>query len=270
MFRNDQGNLVTSMIINPNALDGEIYDYKKYNWALDDILTVLKITNYRIIRADFRLDSIDKDFFHKFWKIHSYLLSGLAMAYGVDNDYLTKRLKTRQNISLSVKSQTFQCEFYDKAVESKGKDIVTARLEERSISKGSIDDIRTEFGSVWKIRWRDALNNLYAVTEYYNQILIDEYRDKVIGKGLKRNEFLSANADRFFTKNQLVRFLYAVGDIENPENAANNFINRYRDKCDIELYSLADCRHVVSEIMRATCDFFDAQNISKMIQNEAV
>lgn len=267
--RNKQEELYSLLKINPNALMGDVWTYQEYQDAMQEILSVLNVTDYRITRTDLRLDSLQDGFFRQYWKIHRYLLSGLAKAYGASNKYRTEKLDSDKKISLSVKTRGFEIEFYDKQDETNGTDIVTARLEERSKVRGNatLTDLRQEFNENWQNRWQNALDNLYYVRRDYNEMMLEEFKSQVISQRLKVNEFLLCNADKFFTRNQLIQFLYATDHIENPEYVANNFKRRYADKCDIEFYSMADCRYVVNEIKRATSCFFDNENVSDVTQN---
>lgn len=271
MKHDKQGNIYSSIKINPNSAQGDIWNYGECRQTVDDIIRSLNLQEYRLIRADMRLDSIQNDFFIQYWKVHRYLLSGLARAYNVRNKYLTKEMDTDKKISLSIKTTAFEVEFYDKIAESHGSDIVTARFEERTKTRGSanLDDIQAEFTRNWKIRWNEAIKNLYQVTEDYNCAMIPEWFDKVVENGLKENEFLAANADKFFTRDQMIRFLCAVGH-HNPVVKADNFKSGYARKCDIEYFSDNDCRQIVKEIMRATGEFFSGQIGLKVTQNEAI
>ena len=271
MKHDKQGNIYSSIKINPNSAQGDIWDYGECRQTVDAIMQLLNLQEYRLIRADMRLDSIRDDFISQYWKVHRYLLSGLARAYNVRNKYLTKEMDTDKKISLSIKTTGFEVEFYDKVAESHGSDIVTARFEERTKTRGSasLDDIQSEFTTNWKIRWNEAVKHLYQVTEDYNRAMIPEWFDKVVSNGLKENEFLASNADMFFTRDQMIRFLLAVGH-HSPAEKADNFKSGYSKKCDLEYYSLNDCKQIVKEIMRATGEFFDAQIGLKVTQNEAV
>lgn len=264
--------LRTHITINPNALNGDIWSFSEYEKSMQEIINRIGISEYRVSRADLRLDSLRPDFFKNYWKLHRYLISALALEYGVRNRYKTEDLISDDKLSLSVKGRGFQIEFYDKRAETNGADIVMARLEERSLARGdaSLSDLTFEFGDAWKERWRAALEKLDYVQKVYNAYMHKQYRDKVLDHRMKVNEFLLINAENFFTRDQMVQFLTEVGNVGNPQKVADNFRNRYKDKCNLEFFSKADCKHAVDEINRATDAFLNGKNTSEMRYSEAV
>ena len=264
--------LNTHIKINPNAMNGDLFSFGEYERSIQEIISKLDIHEYRLSRADLRLDSLQEGFFQNFWKLHRYLISGLALEYGVRNRYKTEDLISDDKLSLSVKGRGFQIEFYDKQAETNGSDIVMARLEERSLARGeaSLSDLAFEFGEAWKERWRAALQKLDYVQKVYNTYMHRHYREKVLAHGMKVNEFLLLNAENFFTRGQMVQFLTEVGNVDNPQRVVKNFKDRYSDKCNLEFYSKADCKHAVDEINRATDAFLSGENTSEMRHNEAV
>ena len=272
MRHNKKGELYSLLVINPNVLNGDIFNYSDYQTATGQILSELKVSDYQITRTDLRLDSLQKNFYQDYWKIHRFLLSGLALAYSITNKYRTEKLDSNKKISLSVKTSGFQVEFYDKLDEMNGSGFVTARFEERSRVRGNatLTDLQTEFGNNWKTRWQRALDKLDYVQKHYNALMKPEYREKVLAHGMKVNEFLMLHAEDFFTRHQLIEFLYEVGNIENPEALADNFKRRYKNKCDLECYTMSDCQYVVNEINRAADSFLNNEIMSKMTQIQVV
>ena len=267
-----ENDLNTHIKINPNTLNGDLLSFGEYERSMQEIINRLEITEYRLSRADLRLDSLQEGFFQNYWKLHRYLISGLALEYGVRNRYKTEDLISDDKLSLSVKGRGFQIEFYDKQAETNGSDIVMARLEERSLARGdsSLSDLAFEFGEAWKRRWNAALDKLDYVQKVYNAYMHKQYRDKVLDHRMKVNEFLLINAENFYTRDQMVQFLTEVGNVGNPQKVADNFRNRYKDKCNLEFFSKADCKHAVDEINRATDAFLNGENTSKMRYSEAV
>ena len=264
--------LNTHIKINPNAMNGDLFSFGEYERSMQEIINRLEITEYRLSRADLRLDSLQEGFFQNYWKLHRYLISGLALEYGVRNRYKTEDLISDDKLSLSVKGRGFQIEFYDKRAETNGADIVMARLEERSLARGdaSLSDLTFEFGDAWKERWRAALEKLDYVQKVYNAYMHKQYRDKVLDHRMKVNEFLLINDENFYTRDQMVQFLTEVGNVDNPQKVAGNFKDRYSKKCNLEFFSKADCTRAVDEINRATDAFLNGKNTTKMRYSEAV
>lgn len=264
--------LNTHIKINPNAMNGDLFSFGEYERSMQEIINRLEITEYRLSRADLRLDSLQEGFFQDYWKLHRYLISALALEYGVRNRYKTEDLISDDKLSLSVKGRGFEIEFYDKRAEMHGKGIVMARLEERSLARGeaSLSDLAFEFGEAWKERWNAALQKLDYVQKVYNTYMHRHYREKVLAHGLKVNEFLLINAENFFTRDQMIQFLTEVGNIDNPQKVAGNFKDRYSKKCNLEFFSKADCKHAIDEINRATDAFLNGENASIMRYSEAV
>ena len=267
-----ENDLNTHIKINPNAMNGDLFSFGEYERSMQEIINRLEITEYRLSRADLRLDSLQEGFYEEYWKLHRYLISALALEYGIRNRWKSEDLISDDKLSLAIKGRGFQVECYDKQAEMNGKGIVMARLEERSLARGeaSLSDLTMEFGEAWKERWNAALKKLDYTQKVYNAYMHKHYSNKVLAHGLKVNEFLLINAENFFTRDQMIQFLTEVGNVENPQKVAGNFKDRYSKKCNLEFFSQADCKHAVDEINRATDAFLNGENASKMRYSEAV
>ena len=104
----------TSCKINVNRLYGDIYEYSEFRTALDTIIVNAGIKEYQISRVDVRLDSYDKEDYKKYAKLNRLLLSLLGTAYITPSNYKSTDLFTNQQLSLSVRNDYFQAEYYDK------------------------------------------------------------------------------------------------------------------------------------------------------------
>ena len=263
--RHEKNGPVTTSIINPNVLLGDIYSFSECYTAMQTILAGAGIDEYSVIRADMRFDSYDLEHYREFSKLNRYLISALAVTYNVQNCYRSVNLFSQKQVSIAIKNRYFEVENYDKAAESHGKDPAASRFEIRS-KFFCEQDLRKEFTENWKKRFDKAMKHLDEVHGAYNDALEDLYRDGLASRSVRfrsMTDFLIQWQDCIFCKKQLIEFLQRFPDkIKNPVTYAENFKKRYR----IEYFSEKDVRYAVSEIMRATGTFFDAQKVHEEVQ----
>ena len=237
---------------------GDIFNYSNFTVALDTVLLGAGIEEYRIIRADFRLDSYDSDHYRAFAKLNKYLISMLAVCYPSVNTYISYNLFTQKQLSCAVKNRDFEAEHYDKDAESNGTDLAKSRLEERSKARPNTSiDIPSEFLDHWAIRWQKAFECLEQVGERYNSELLEIYRT---GKNAypvqwrSLTDFLLRYSDCIFTRKQLISLLSQIPEIgpEKAKTRAENFKKRF----GCEFFSKSDVQYAIREIQRATEEFF--------------
>lgn len=118
--------------INANKLVGDLFSYDEFKTAFDTILGGAGIESYSLSRFDMRFDSFDPEHYRDYAKLNRYLISALAVTYNVQNCYDSRNLFSQKQVSVAIKNKRFECENYDKAAESGGRDPAYARLELRS------------------------------------------------------------------------------------------------------------------------------------------
>lgn len=247
----------TTSIINPNKLCGDVFKYSEFETVLDTILAGAGIGDYNIIRADLRLDSYDEKHYKDYAKLNRYLISALAVTYKVRNCYKTNGLFSQRQLSVAIKNKYFECENYDKAAESDGKDIATSRLEERS-KAWTDNDLKKEFTEKWFNRWDKAIKNLDEVQKRYNDELEKIYKEDKNAyprRFMSLREFLMQYQDCIFCKKQMIDLLdrIADGEIKDSKSYAEN----YKKKYGIEYFSKKDIERAIDEVKRATIEFFE-------------
>lgn len=130
--RKTERGMQTTCFLNLHLIDGEIYSYLQFKEKLDMVLRFLGISEYKVIRVDFRFDSFESGHYQKYAKLNRYLISMLACAYSVKNKYRTSDLFSQKQLTVAIKNKYFECENYDKQKESDGKSETDGRLELRS------------------------------------------------------------------------------------------------------------------------------------------
>lgn len=250
-----KSNRSSTSIINPNKLTGELFKYSEFETALETILAGAGIVDYKIVRADLRLDSYDEEHYREYAKLNRYLISSLAVTYTVKNCYCTTDLFSQEQLSVAIKNKYFECENYDKKAESRGLDMAASRFEERSKAMMN-NDLYREFTERWFERWDKAIQNLEQVQVRYNDELVriwNENEEAEQKRFITITEFLLRYQDCIFTRRQMVELLSRLPGIRNPENTAKYIKQKYK----IEFFSQADVRYAIGEIKRATMEFFD-------------
>lgn len=248
--------ITTRTILNLNKIDGDIFNYADFRKALDDVIADAGIQEYSISRADFRLDSYDKEHYQMFSKLNKYLISMLAVTYSVKNAYKTEDLFSQKLRSIAIKNKYFEIENYDKEAESHGLDMACSRLEERT--KSFSDDLKREFTKRWFDRWDKAIKNKDKVEKRYNDELEKIYKEKKDAFPVQfrsLTDFLIQYQNCIFSKRQMIDLLSRfdeVGAAKAPTRAKN-----HKQKYGIEYFSEQDIKRAVEEIKRATLEFFD-------------
>lgn len=257
--QNKNGMPVTTSIINPNKLHGDVFTYSEFETVFDTILAGAGIGDYKIIRADLRLDSYDETHYRQYAKLNKYLISLLAVTYKVKNCYKTINLFSQEQLSVAIKNRYFEIENYDKDAESEGMDAAKSRLEERSKAWSEKDkDLRREFTFRWFRRWDKALNNTNAVHTVYNDELERIYNEGKQAYPVRfrsLTDFLLQYQDCIFCKAQMIDLLSRFDEV-GPEKARTRAEN-HKKRYGIEYFSKRDLQRAVDEIKRATLEFFD-------------
>ncbi len=270
---NQDGTIATSKI-NPNKLDGDIFSFNDFKKVFTTILEESGIREYRMTRADLRLDNYDKEHYLAFAKLNKYILSALALTYSVKNRYKTVELISENQLSIAIKNDYFEVENYDRAAKSEITGNITepaqARFEERTTAKQwrklnegidffesdwNFQLLKQEFTSGWETRWQKARENLKLVQEVYNEELVKKYhkgKNSYPVQFRTLTDFLIRYQESIFTSMQMVDLLKRLG-IENAEDRAKY----HKKKYGIEYFSQADVDFAIKEIKRATKTYFE-------------
>ena len=249
---NLDGTKTTSMIINPNRLHGDIYNYPDFQTTLETIMKSCGVPEYKITRADLRLDSFESEDYKRFAKLNKYLISAFAVTYRVRNSYKTTNLFTNQLLSIAVKNERWEIENYDKDYESEGRDAAKSRLELRS-KRLDDNDLSKEFCKKWDQRWNEVLKHLDDVQEKYNNELLNMYVNNRKDY-YNLSAFLMQYQDCIFARKQLINLLSQIPEIgaEKAERKADN----HKRNHPLEFFSQNDVKKAISEIKRATLEYF--------------
>lgn len=273
--RKNHGKIEAISIINPNKLLEDCFSFTEFEQSFSSILEEVGVTDYNLMRVDFRMDSYESEHYKAYAKLHKYLLSCLAVIYKVRNVYKTENLFSNQLLSMAVKNDYLQCECYNREEKSKltenHVEKAKSRLEERTVSKSwrlieskkienksesNLEDINREFVTEWYKRWQKAVatDNLKEVWSKYNCELARIYQEDNAAHPVRfrsLTDFLIQYQDCIFCHRQLVNLLELIG-VDNPESRARNHKKRY----GIEYFSRSDLKKAVEEIKRATEKFF--------------
>ena len=253
---NSSAGQVTTAIINPNKMVGDLYSYDEFQIAMDTILGGMGINEYKLIRVDMRFDNYDPKHYQDYAKLNRYLLSMLAAKYKVRNTYRSVNLFSEKQLSVAIKSRYMEVENYDKLAESGGTDAATSRLETRS-KEWRGQSIPEEFMENWFTRWDKATekSNIEKVHQKYNDELEKIYK---AGKNAKPvqfrslTDFLIQYQNCIFCRAQMIDLLSRFDEVKNPARRADNHKNKY----GIEYFSYSDVQAAVEEIKRATLNYY--------------
>lgn len=280
----NQDNTRSTTTINLNKINGDLLSFKDFKEKFEVFRTSIGMENYRFQRADFRLDSYDKEHYQAFSKLNKYLISAVALTYNVKNCYKTDNLFSHKQLSIAIKNDYFQLENYDRNAKSllteNHQETAQSRLEERTVSKefrrlysddhcrDGMEILKEEFTINWFNRWDKALENLDAVGNRYNDELeriYREYKDAYPVRFRSTTEFVMQYQDSIFSQKQLINLLKRLGVASTKERAKS-----YKKRYGIEYISKKDAKTAVEEIKRATLDYFKGGTDVPFLQNDAV
>lgn len=274
--KNRNGSVSTS-IINPNKLVGDIFTYSEFETVFNTILAGAGIRDYNIIRADMRFDNYEPEHYRQYAKLNRYLISMLAVTYKTKNNYKTNDLFSQRQLSVAIKNDYFEIENYDREAKSKitenHQEPAKARLEERTVSRcwrniyskhntdDTLDDwnmqlLKTEFTDGWFQRWDKAIQNIDKVHKKYNDELEKIYKEDKNSYPTRfrsLTDFLIQYQDCIFCKAQMIDLLSRFEEVKNPKQRAENHKKRY----GIEYFSKKDVQTAINEVKRATREFFE-------------
>lgn len=266
----NQDNTKTTTTINLNKINGDLLSFDDFKEKFEVFRTSIGMRNYRFQRADFRLDSYDKDHYQAFSKLNKYLISAVAITYNVKNCYKTDGLFSYKQLSIAIKNDYFQLENYDRNAKSliteNHQETAQSRLEERTVSKefrrlynddhcrDGMEILKEEFTINWFNRWDKAMENLDAVGLRYNDELekiYNEEKDAYPVRFRSITEFVMQYQDSIFSQKQLINLLERLGVASAKERAKS-----YKKRYGVEYISKKDAKTAVEEIKRVTLDYF--------------
>ena len=239
-----------SYIINLNNTErGNLTKYNQFEdmfiYCLDD----MEISEYYIRRCDFRIDSYND--FNELLKLNKCIVLMLSLKYSVKNRYQSKDPLLLEDLTIRIQNTRIECEYYNKMIESNGKDKVKSRLEFRSKAIGRDKDIPTLV-----VDWIKRLDNL---TDYYDKLQSECNKNLKerweLEKGVKVksiSEFLRKYEENIFCRKQLIGFLNLVS-VTNASKFADNF--KYANK--IEYFSEKDLRLYIALIQKSLQDYLN-------------
>ena len=238
--------------LNPDKYIGEyITDFEKYKLCYCCMINDLGLYNTTLNRVDIRFDS-RQDNFEILEKLNLTLNLLISNELNLQNRYKSFDFKTLNDLSIVSKSQYYEVESYNKAIQEPTGDIYNRLELRRKKLKGNLtekqifnDWIETLHKSVSKKRYE----NLQEELNYY---LIKRYKAlKTKKRQLTVNNFLCRYDDNILTRKQLIKF-YAMLDYRNPVESAK----KYKKRTNIEFIRLSDLQDYVKKIEQAGVKYF--------------
>lgn len=269
--------------------DVDIYSYSAYRDIFDAILLAMDVDEYTVVRADFRHDSFDPNWYEDFYKLNLLLGYLIAAVNNVRNARVTNNLWTFRPESIYARNKYMELDIYNKLSASGGQDAAAARMEERTKAwleaytkdddgshirdQDAIEITKDVFGtgSKWSQLWDNTLRGIkytdsrgrakvrggyQSVQDRCNAELIRRWQqDQKRGEDRMYetyNQFVKFNQDRIFTRDQLTKLIEAIAPEKHAPSAANNCKDRYH----MQFFSLADLGLVIAERNRSAEVFF--------------
>lgn len=251
----------TLLQINPNKKGNTeklITRYSEFVKKMEFILNKLgsRYDDFSYIRADFCFNSKDIDSYELYKKTNRLILLCLSFAYEYRNAYETKDLWTGQLLSLAIKKDDSEAEYYNKYIASNGKDECANRLEIRS-KRMNGSELQYQFLEKWFERFNMAINCFWEVqVESNNQMQkrweLDQNKPKKERDYLSVNAFLMQNRDNIFTRKQMIDLISRLDPKVNATKKADHFKERHK----IEYFSKKDLEYIVQVLKNKITEYF--------------
>lgn len=246
---------------NPNNLKGTVYRFSDFLEVLEKVQEAAGFENFEWRRIDLALDSYEPGFYHKFQKLNNFLVCCVAEASRARNKYRTLDLFTAEQLSVAFKTDRYEMESYNKAMEmGEANDHSRLELRLKKISDYSHGEpIDEHFLVNWTKRLDDAIatKNTWQMQIHFNDELERIYKtqkDAFPVRFRSLTDFLIYYQDFIFSKRQMIDLLSRIEEVTNPVNRAE----WHKKKYGIEYISKSDMRMAVKEIKRAMREFFEA------------
>ncbi len=247
----ETGVLFYTLKINPNKFVGrEILSIVELEAVLVNIVERVGASAFQLSRVDLKLDSFGADDHKKNLKLNRLLVLLGAQSNNLRNRYESTDPLTLEHQTTVAKSDYYEIENYDKALQSNFKDEASNRLEFRSKAllkrKKTIREITQEW-----LRKLDSLEFEYeSLQASCNKALLEQWK-KENGNTVKNvGEFLRKHQNNIFSSKQLVAFLEGIG-YTNPKDGAYRFAARNH----IQYIYVSDIRCYVAEIKKSVMQF---------------
>ena len=250
------GEIIYKAIINPNKLNGYINTYEDLQKVFSAIIQEMGISNYRIARADFAVDSFE-DNYNELHKINKCICLLLAVAYHIKNRYESTDPLSLKHLTTRIQSEYLECENYNKDIESDHTSPVYNRLEFRS---KAILKVRKDIPALvddWCRRLEYSINCFDKLQNECNDYLIQRWNKERGIQVKSTSEFLRKYQDNIYTSRQIANF-YSRLNYDKPESKAKNF-KRYNS---IEYFSLNELKSYTAIIRKALRRYIEANNKS--------
>lgn len=236
-------------ILNMNKWSGDnknTWNYAEFMENLATLTKYLEIENaYTITRVDMKFDSSDPKFYEENKKLVRFWMTAIADGTEQANMWLSLDGRTleQRSFKLWADDRSFELEYYDKDLESFGKDPSKARIEFHIMGKFAPEQlqeaINTRIDDLWLNHTGVALDDdcydlsLKPTQERQNAALINLWKS---GNYKNLHRFIEQDRVRevLFTRGQLVLLLSQLArdtelniSIVNPQKWIDKHNNRY-------------------------------------------
>lgn len=251
----------TLLQINPNKMGKKEHLITKYSEFIKKMIYILdklgsRYEDFSYIRADFCFNSRDTDSYELYKKTNRLILLCLSFAYAYKNTYETKDLWTGQLLSLAIKKDDSEAEYYNKYIASDGRDECANRLEIRS-KRMNGSKPQKQFLEKWFERFDAALTSFDEVQiESNNQMELrwksDQCKPKRERDYVSVNAFLMQNRDNIFTRKQMIDLIRRL----DPEVNATKKADHFKDRHKIEYFSKKDLEYIITVLKCKIIEYF--------------
>ena len=236
-------------IINANKTGyGNLNTYSEFKEVFEYCLDDMGIEKYNISRCDFSIDNY-KDDFNQLFKLNKCIILMFSLMYSMDNRYQSIDPLMLDTLTIRVQNARMECEYYNKEIESSGRDKARNRLELRSKSIAEGKDIPILIGE-W-IKKLDNIIKFYDKLQYVSNKQLAKRWELERGIKVKSlTEFLRKYEEIIFSRKQLIAFFELIG-VPNAPKRADNF--KYAN--DIEYFTKGDLMFYIDIVKKSLREY---------------
>lgn len=243
---------LTVITLNLNKWDSQnIWKYSEFCAVLDRIKKILGIeSRSKLTRIDLKIDSEDPNFYEQHKKVASLLLADRRVLNGkIPNFWRAWDEDSLENRSIRLQKASFEIEYYNKAIESGGKDPAAARFEIRIIDRvHGIDSAPDGFRDIL-LELKEGIAKEPEVLAAYNDVL---YKKWQTGNYKRPDWFFMQDriAEYIFTRSQADELMARIRN-ETMEQGHKSMANYNTRKRKISFLTKRETSHFLRMLTSA-------------------
>ena len=246
--RNDK-NLYIAKINTHRWREELTFSYGRFQSDMFEIEQSMNIKDCSLSRVDFAFNFLE-DNYNELHKLNKCLCLLIGLSHNLKNRYESIDPLTLDKLTVRVQSQYYECENYNKSIQSNYWSPIPNRLEVRSKALlGRKKDIPA-LAIDWCKNLDKSVKNYAELQKRCNEVLIKKWNAEKRDTVKTLSEFLRKYQNNIFNTDQLEEFFCDVG--KKPKASAKSF----RRNNNLEFFDEDDLRCYIEILKEAVENYF--------------